>query len=200
LAKNQASGQCKLCRSHLRMDIETQRLLNAMSYRDLEDYCKDRDLNISYGAIKRHMDDHVDKKREVQVKYLATQRSGNTVDGENEEVSTKLKELINIDMAIREATQLMSMASQEIKRQLNVKLQRVHVVKDDQGKVTGDKVIYDTVNVQHSIVQLFKGATEEIRQCAKSKMDILGFDKKSGNKKDDALDTIVDAINRLDEE
>jgi hypothetical protein len=192
--------KCKLCNHRLRLEIEIQKLVLGRSLRDLEEYAKTNDFDISYVAIKRHFDNHMDEKREVQVRYIAEKRRNEEMGINGDEVGVKLKELKNLDAAIHESTELMKAASLELKRQLNIKIPRQFKMKDENGKDTGKILTYDKVEVSHSVVQLFKGAAEEIRQSAKAKMEILGIDKKSKRESENNSDSIVEAIMRLTEE
>lgn len=186
---------CKICNSPIRLEIEIQHFVRGRSLRDIEEYAVSHDLDVSYQILRRHFMKHVDEKREVQVRYIARKEDGKQSD----EVSVKLRELDNLDACIKEATDLMRAAAMEIKRQLKIMIPRQVKIKDDKGKETGKVMEYTKTEVSHSIVTLFKGSAEEIRQSAKTKMEILGIDKKKADTKD-AVDTLVEAMMKLEEE
>ena len=193
---------CKVCLHDLRLEIETWRVVDELSFDDIVDKLKtvSPDVTISKATLSRHFEKHMDAKREVQIRYISDRKKQNDELDPNvcSEVGVKLRELKHLDNSIKEANDLVSAAALEIKRQLKIKIPRQVRIKDDKGKETGEVYKYDKVEVSHSVVALYKGASEELRQSAKTKMEILGIDAKA--KQTDAVTTLVDVLMRTDED
>ena len=196
------SESCKLCNHDLCIEIETLKIVEGKSYRQLVKYIEtvSHENKVSLSTIQRHFEKHVDNKREVQVRYLAERKKivEETEAGVSSEVGVKLKELKHLDASIKEAHFLVCAAALEIRRELGIKIPRCARIKDERGKDTGEVKRYDKVEVSHSVVQLYKGASEELRQSAKAKMEILGFDSKT--KQADAVTTLVNVLMKVDDE
>lgn len=194
--KKAEEATCKLCNHEYRIEIETKIIVEEKSYREVYIWLNDisKKLSISRATMSRHMRNHVDAKREVQIRYLADRAKlkDEVTEGVSSEVSEKLSTLKKLDRSINEANELVVAASHELKRQLKIKIPRQIKIKDDKGKDTGKVFKYDKVEVSHSVVQLFKGAAEELRQTSKTKMEILGIDAKT--KATDSIATLVDMI------
>ncbi len=196
------SDTCKLCNHEMRLEIETKKIVDGLTLRELSEYIKDvsPDNTVSTATLSRHFDKHVNKKWELKIRYLAEKKKevDSIEEGMTDEVSVQLKELKHLDSSIKEADLLVKSAALELKRQMSIRIPKQIKLKDDKGKETGQIFEYDKVEVSHSVVQLYKGASEELRMTVKTKMEILGIDPRT--KQADAVVTLVDAIMKIDEE
>ena len=202
MAKN-TNTNCKVCNHSLRLEIEILRITENKTWREIQDYVSDNtpDEPLSHSTIARHFEKHVDTKREVQIRYLAEKRkiaNGEEPDPQDE-VGVKLKELRHLDSSIKEAHDLVKAAGMEVRRQLSIRIPKQVKLKDGDGKDTGKVMQYDKVEVSHAVVQLYKSASEELRQTAKTKMELLGIDNKTKNT-NDAVSTLVDAIMKVEDD
>jgi hypothetical protein len=193
---------CKVCESQNRLEIEIWKLVDGLSPRPIEDKLyEEKGEEISHATINTHFRDHVDKKRELTVKYMAHKRAiadGTAID-DSDETGIKLKELNRLDDSIGEAHILVQAASREIRNQLKMKIAKTTTsVKGSKIKLSdenGNLVTYTPL--QQVLVQLYKTASEELRQSVKTKMEILGVD--SASRAVDTQSTLVDLIMQVEE-
>ena len=115
---------CKVCLHDLRLEIETWRVVDELSFDDIVDKLKtvSPDVTISKATLSRHFEKHMDAKREVQIRYISDRKKQNDELDPNvcSEVGVKLRELKHLDNSIKEANDLVSAAALEIKRQLKI--------------------------------------------------------------------------------
>lgn len=206
-------NSCKLCNHVMRDKIETAKICYGKGFTALRDMlvAETPEEPISTESLRRHFDRHVDEKREIQIRYLEEKRLNKDTDAMNitPELNIKLVELRHLDKTIQESSDLCSAAALELKRQLAIRIPKYAPLKNPDGtphmvKVpsTGEWIngsfAYDKVEVSHSVVQLFKGAAEEVRQASKAKREILGMTAEV--KAADAMTTLADALISMDEE
>lgn len=200
--------QCKVCNHAHLVEIETALLIEGKPSREVEQMIKDNNWEpVSYVTLLTHMKEHVDAKRELVLKYLHEKRQ--ILDGqltvqedpEKNEMELRLNELKKLDRSIFEAEILVHQASKALQEQLALRVETEAEAKlkpgSNKSKVVGvDRKEADKkkayVPVQSVLVQLYKNASEELRQTVKTKLDVLGIDSES--KKANSMETLVDLI------
>lgn len=205
------TGNCKVCRHEHRLEIETAMLVECKSSRETEKMIKDNGWEeVSYATILNHMNNHMDAKRELIVKYLYEKKQlleGNMTmeDPEVDEMQVRLNELRRLDASIQEASILVRQSSKVLQEQLSIRVEQPDKnnktksgakVTGPDGKDPDRKRFY--VPIQRDLVALYKSASEELRMSMKTKLDLLGIDANS--RKADSMETLVDLIMETDED
>lgn len=204
--KDKHKDPCKVCNHEHVIEIETAMLIEKKSSREVEQMIIDEGWEkVSYVTLLKHMKDHVDEKRELILKYLYEKKAIIEAqvelgeDAEVDEQSIRLGALKNLDRSIYEANILVRQASQAIQEQLALRVETADEAKGKYGKskVVGvDRKESDKkkafVPLQSSLVQLYKVASEELRQTTKTKIEMLGIDSES--RKATSMETLVDIV------
>jgi len=186
---------CKTCTSPYRLDIEAKRLVDGMSYDNLELYVKEKyehlDFTVSKLALRNHFMKHVNKTSELKARYYAEQEKikEGLMPNPYDDVEVKLFDLRHLDRSIAELSVMQKASALEIQEELSRKIPKSHVLKDDEGNIIGYKNI-EKVDLTPSLVNLFKVCTEELRQNMKAKAEIIGMDENFKN--EDKKASIVD--------
>lgn len=191
---------CKICNHPDRLHIEKLKFVDEYSLREIESEMKQRNPGESFciSTLARHFK-HVDSKREIQVKYI-TSKSKDEIEADlnMSEVDMQVNEVKRLDVSIQESSLMLKASAKELRRQLNIRVPKYVTEYGPDGKPKKKKFKYEKVDVSHSVVQLFKIASEEIRQTTKTKNEILGIDSKS--KGVEAAGTLVDLLLGIDSE
>lgn len=202
---------CKVCAHKHRIEIETALVIHSKTSRAVEKMIKDHHWEpVSYVTLLKHMQEHVDPKRELVLAYLEDKRriieaQDDLIDiGDDPEIDEQaimLNSLRHLDASIIESSVLIQQASKAMREQLALRVETIDEAKTGKtakaSRIVGvDRQPSDKkkayVPLQGVLVQLYKAAAEELRQTTKTKIEILGIDADGRQAK--SMETLVDLV------
>lgn len=215
--KEKVSG-CIVCSHPHLIEIETASIMKQMSGRAIEAMINENGWPpVSYVTILKHMNNHIDDRRILFIKYLYEKNNIAISDEERKmleqgeyeinETAVRLAALNKLDPAIIEASILLKASSAAIQEQLALRVEtgkeakagdtrNATKVKNGSRVVGVDRKPADKekayVPLQGQLVTLYKSSSEELRQLIKTKIDILG--SQSNYKEAATQETLVDLL------
>lgn len=151
------SSRCKACNSHLRGQIEAWKVKDKLNTSQIELKLKDMGEPISRRALDNHFAEHYDVKAEVREQYNKSQVALERDAGE------LLTEIQILDDVVAGKHHL----HQTLEKILSNRLKGLG--EDEEG-------LTELPKLPLAYVSLYNGCAGEIRQCLKTKQELLGED------------------------
>lgn len=166
------SSRCKTCNSSHRLEIEAWHK-EGKSAEAIEILLKEAyGEEISCRAIRNHISEHYDVPAAVQEQYHRSQANLERDAGE------RISEIQTLDEVVAG------------KHRLHRTLEKI--ISNRLEGLEESEEIEELPKLPQSYVQLYNGCASEIRQCLKTKQELLGED--SGAKKAQAMETWIDLM------